>query len=123
MHLFNNTEETMSKSCNFSVKRNPKLKGKKTEDEQNNILIKKFLRKWKQSGIQKELRDKSKNGFTPGGGQGQNSSTFKGKGRGKAGKDLGKAGKGLGKAGKVGSHPKGAAMKGSPKGKGKGKSY
>jgi len=49
----------MSKGCNFSVKRNPKLKGKKSEEEQNNILVKKFLRKWKQSGIQKELRDKS----------------------------------------------------------------
>ena len=49
----------MSKGCNFSVKRNPKLSGKKSEEEQNNILIKKFLKKWKLSGILRELKDKS----------------------------------------------------------------
>ena len=51
--------DTMSKACNFQVKRNPKLKGKKSEEEQNMILIKKFLKKWKQSGILKELKEKS----------------------------------------------------------------
>ena len=49
----------MSKGCNFTVRRNPKLAGKKTDEEQNNILVKKFLRKWKQSGILKELKEKS----------------------------------------------------------------
>jgi hypothetical protein len=49
----------MSKSCNFSVKRNPRLAGKKSDEEQNMILLKKFLKKWKLSGIQKELKDKS----------------------------------------------------------------
>tara|TARA_B100001057_G_C22632547_1_gene864975 strand:- start:42 stop:269 length:228 start_codon:yes stop_codon:yes gene_type:complete len=49
----------MSKGHNFSVRRNPKLSGKKTEEEQNMILIKKFLRKWKQSGILKEIKEKS----------------------------------------------------------------
>jgi len=49
----------MSKGCNFSVKRNARLAGKKSEEEQNNILIKKFLRKWKQSGILKEIKEKS----------------------------------------------------------------
>ena len=49
----------MSKGHNFSVKRNPRLAGKKSDEEQNMILIKKFLRKWKQSGILKEIKDKS----------------------------------------------------------------
>jgi hypothetical protein len=49
----------MSKGCNFSVKRNPRLKGKKSEEEQNMILLKKFLKKWKLSGIQRELKEKS----------------------------------------------------------------
>jgi len=49
----------MSKGCNFQVKRNPKLKGKKSEEEQNMILLKKFLKKWKLSGILKELKEKS----------------------------------------------------------------
>ena len=48
----------MSKACNFQVKRNPRLAGKKTEDEQNMILIKKFLKKWNQSGILKDLKEK-----------------------------------------------------------------
>ena len=59
MHPPNFIEELMSKGCNFSVKRNPKLSGKKSEEEQNNILIKKFLKKWKLSGILRELKDKS----------------------------------------------------------------
>ena len=49
----------MSKGCNFSVRRNPRLKGKKSEEEQNMILLKKFLKKWKLSGIQRELKEKS----------------------------------------------------------------
>ena len=48
----------MSKACNFVVKNNPKLANKPTE-VQNEILIKKFLRKWKKSGIVKELKEKS----------------------------------------------------------------
>ena len=49
----------MKKGCNFSVKINPRHSGKKSIEEQNAILIKRFLRKWKQSGILKELREKS----------------------------------------------------------------
>jgi hypothetical protein len=49
----------MRKGCNFSVKLNPRHSGKKSTEEQNMILIKKFLRKWKQSGILKELKEKS----------------------------------------------------------------
>ena len=49
----------MSRGCNFSVKRNPKLKGKKSDEEQNMILLKKFFKKWKMSGIQRELKEKS----------------------------------------------------------------
>jgi|TARA_R110002153_G_scaffold31113_5_gene94960 hypothetical protein len=49
----------MSKSCNFSVKRNPRLKGKKTDEEQNAILLRQFFKKWKLSGIQRELKEKS----------------------------------------------------------------
>jgi len=49
----------MSKGCNFSVKRNPRLANKKSNEEQNLILIKKFMKKWKLSGIQKELKEKS----------------------------------------------------------------
>ena len=59
MHSLNNVGVNMSKSCNFSVKRNPRLAGKKSDEEQNMILLKKFLKKWKLSGIQKELKDKS----------------------------------------------------------------
>lgn len=47
-----------SKKCNFSVKLNKRLTEKKSVEECNNILIKKFMRKWKDSGILKELRDK-----------------------------------------------------------------
>ena len=49
----------MKKGCNFSVRTNPRHSTKKSVEEQNLILIKKFMRKWKQSGILKELRDKS----------------------------------------------------------------
>ena len=49
----------MSKGRNFSVKRNPRLAGKKSDEEQNLILVKKFMKKWKRSGILKELKDKS----------------------------------------------------------------
>ena len=49
----------MKKGCNFSVKTNPRHVGKKSIEEQNAILIKRFLRKWKQSGILKELKEKS----------------------------------------------------------------
>jgi ribosomal protein S21 len=48
----------MSKACNFSVRANPKLASKPNE-VQNDILIKKFLRKWKKSGIVRELKEKS----------------------------------------------------------------
>ena len=44
---------------NFSVKLNPKLADKKSVDENNSILIKKFLRKWKKSGILKDLKKKT----------------------------------------------------------------
>ena len=59
MYTFNFIEANMSKGCNFSVRRNPRLKGKKSEEEQNMILLKKFLKKWKLSGIQRELKEKS----------------------------------------------------------------
>jgi len=49
----------MKKGCNFSVKLNPRHAGKKSIEEQNAILIKRFLKKWKQSGILKELKEKS----------------------------------------------------------------
>ena len=49
----------MSKGCNFSVKINPKHVGKKSIEEQNAILIKRFLKKWKRSGILKDLKEKS----------------------------------------------------------------
>ena len=59
MHKNNIDGDNMSKGCNFIVKRNPRLAGKKSEEEQTQILIKKFLRKWKQSGILKEIKEKS----------------------------------------------------------------
>jgi len=49
----------MSKGCNFSVKTNPRHAGKKSVEEQNMILVKKFLKKWKLSGILKDLKEKS----------------------------------------------------------------
>lgn len=48
----------MSKSCNFVVKADRKLAQKPTE-VQNDIMIKRFLRKWKKSGIVRELKEKS----------------------------------------------------------------
>ena len=58
MYTFNIIEAIMNKACNLVVKNNPKLANKPTE-VQNDILIKKFLRKWKKSGIVKELKEKS----------------------------------------------------------------
>ena len=49
----------MSKGCNFAVKVNPRHSGKKSVDEQNAILVKKFIKKWKLSGILKDLKEKS----------------------------------------------------------------
>lgn len=48
----------MSKNCNFVVKVDKKL-AQKPPEVQADILIKRFLRKWKKSGIVKELREKS----------------------------------------------------------------
>ena len=48
----------MSKHCNFVVKADRKLAQKPTE-VQNDIMIKRFLRKWKKSGIVRELKEKS----------------------------------------------------------------
>ena len=48
----------MSKSCNFVVKADRKLAQKPTE-VQNDIMIKRFLRKLKKSGIVRELKEKS----------------------------------------------------------------
>ena len=50
---------TMSKGSNFSVRTNPRHSGKKSTEEQNMILIKRFMKKWKRSGILKELKEKS----------------------------------------------------------------
>ena len=58
MYTFNFIEAIMNKACNLVVKNNPKLANKPTE-VQNEIMIKKFLRKWKKSGIVKELKEKS----------------------------------------------------------------
>ena len=41
---------------NFQVKANPKTKDFETENQK---LLRKFMRKWKKSGILKELRDRS----------------------------------------------------------------
>ena len=49
----------MSKGCNFSVKVNPRHSGRKSAEEQNMILIKRFMKKWKRSGILKEIKEKS----------------------------------------------------------------
>ncbi len=46
----------MKNKCNFSVRQKPKAKG--SIQEQNEKLIKIFNRKFKKSGITKELRDK-----------------------------------------------------------------
>ena len=47
----------MKKKCNFSVRFNPR-KAKGTVQEQNEKLIRIFNKKFKRSGIVKELRDK-----------------------------------------------------------------
>ena len=59
MYTLNDIEANMSKACNFTVKVNPKFAGKKSVEENNNILIKKFMKKWKLSGILKEIKEKS----------------------------------------------------------------
>jgi len=46
----------MSKRCNFVVK--AKYETKNSSEDQNLILIKKFVSKWKKSGLLKELRDR-----------------------------------------------------------------
>lgn len=48
----------MSKTYNFSVRFNPR-KAKGTVQEQNEKLIRVFNKKFKRSGIVKELRDKT----------------------------------------------------------------
>jgi hypothetical protein len=48
----------MSKNCNFVVKPHPKTTSK-PQDVQNEILIKKFIRQYKKSGIARELKEKS----------------------------------------------------------------
>jgi len=59
----------MSKKYNFSVKLRPPQQNQRgrrprkparqlSVEEENNILIKKFLRKWKQSGITRELKQR-----------------------------------------------------------------
>ena len=48
----------MNKKYNFGVNSKDNKKSVSTEVS-NNILIKKFLRKWKKSGILKELKEKS----------------------------------------------------------------
>ena len=56
----------MSKKYNFGVtlrqNKPNRNRGKKqrqlSTEEENNILLKKFLRKWKQSGISRELKER-----------------------------------------------------------------
>ena len=48
----------MSRKCNFSVKHNPR-KARGSVQEQNDKLIRIFNRKYKRSGIVKELRNKA----------------------------------------------------------------
>lgn len=43
---------------NFKVKLNKKLIQEKTPEEANNILIRLFQKKWKLSGIARELKEK-----------------------------------------------------------------
>lgn len=59
MYTLNTIGAIMKKGCNFSVKLNPKHAGKKSTEEQNSILVKIFLKKWKRSGILKEIKEKS----------------------------------------------------------------
>ena len=58
MYTFNFNEANMSKACNFVVKVDKKL-AQKPAEVQNDILIKRFMRKFKKSGIVRELREKS----------------------------------------------------------------
>lgn len=58
MYTVNIIEALMNKGCNLVVKIHPKMKGK-SDETNNDIMIKKFLRKWKKSGIAKELKEKS----------------------------------------------------------------
>ena len=46
----------MSKTCNFSVK--ARQNTRKSVEEENSILIKKFMSKWKKSGLLRELRNR-----------------------------------------------------------------
>ena len=46
------------KKYNFQVKTSPRRTSKDTQFE-NDKLVKRFLRKWKKSGILKELKEKS----------------------------------------------------------------
>ena len=46
------------KKCNITVRLSKKLAGNKSIEECNSILIKQFSRKFKKSGIIKELRDR-----------------------------------------------------------------
>tara|TARA_B100000282_G_C31714029_1_gene482590 strand:+ start:552 stop:776 length:225 start_codon:yes stop_codon:yes gene_type:complete len=47
------------KKYNFSVKHNPKKRKNESIQQQNDRLIRAFNRKFKKSGIVKELRDKA----------------------------------------------------------------
>tara|TARA_B100000700_G_C14676969_1_gene683536 strand:+ start:183 stop:401 length:219 start_codon:yes stop_codon:yes gene_type:complete len=44
------------KRCNFVVKARPN--SKKSVQEENSILIKKFMSKWKKSGLLKEIKNR-----------------------------------------------------------------
>ena len=46
------------KKCNFSVKHNPKRSRGQSVEQQNAKLVRMFIKKFKESGIVKELRDK-----------------------------------------------------------------
>jgi hypothetical protein len=46
------------KGYNFCVKERPSRR-KRTVEESNNILVSAFIKKWKKSGILKEIKDKS----------------------------------------------------------------
>ena len=46
------------KKCNFSVKHNPKRSRGQSIEQQNAKLVRIFIKKFKESGIVKELRDK-----------------------------------------------------------------
>ena len=48
----------MNKKYNFSVDLHSKLSKNKSVEECNMILIKRFQKKWKRSGILRELKDR-----------------------------------------------------------------